>query len=597
MAKGKGKTRLKMKVIGSHRPLWPEKLKAQVSIFQWREHRNFIRLKVFPSLDSFSVFSQSISASTWSNGRLIDPPLPLPLHVLLPWEVVGHIVSFLDNYTIKNLRLTCRLYGTFKLRIDRVFISPNSADIETFYAIVKSEVYRPDIIEVVYDHAFVHFMPSYNGRVYDFEKFGSREINPVWAWFEFEVYDNANEMGRRYGSDVGNRPERIEKAWRARGNHTSMKCANEFLGDLEREQDGNIEGENDATAFRWALRLFPALRTITVTPATHGFLYTPLYETPLIRQIPLGMNYPLPRGWPTRRSNNPALSAAPWEEEKYVWYGLNMVTKILVEEKQHHHVSELLIDAHTLHTGLSCRLFEETCEEYSNFQAILQQPGFKKLQLSLHIHGQELPAINWAAFRSRLLRDAIAEASQLEYFSMETNWDMDMVDRSVQAPRLPTFLPIECWEGLQHFRLWNFPLRTADLISTLSQLTGLRCLELGFLDLYEDDNHHDLLNNMRDILRLHERPMRPKVKLAMPIPDPLGKSCANYIRGRAIWLDEQVEQFLYRKGVNLFVPGEDKLTHPMGIVKDAFDPEYKRPYVPRSQNELEYHNPVRFLWG
>lgn len=403
------------------------------------------------------------------------------------------------------------------------------------------------------------------------------------------------EINRRYGSDVGALSKRLRKARRA-GGKLSRNHARRHLIHLGNEQVHNIDTEVDARAFRHALLHFPQVRKITVTPAAHGCPFTPLYETPTIRTIPLGMNYPIPRSWPTRRGDNPVMYAAPWEEEKEIWRGYNVVTKILAEEKQHHRVSELLIDAHYIHTGLSCRLFEHPCEEYFNFQTILQQPNFKKLQLSLHVHGQELPDINWAAFRSTLLRNAIAEASQLEHFSMETNWDMDIVDRRTQPPTLQTFLPIDRWAALQHFRLWNFP-RSANLISTLSQLTGLRSIELGFLDLYEGDNYHDLLNDMRGLLQLHRRPVRPKVRLAIPIPDPNTSSRSNYIRGRAIWLDEEVEGFLYRDGANLFVPGEDNLVHTMGVVKDAFDPEYERPYVPLPRVELPYPNSLRFRRG
>ncbi|PTB37181.1 uncharacterized protein TrAFT101_010915 [Trichoderma asperellum] len=531
-------------------------------------------------------------ANLAGGAESIDSTLYSPL----PWELIQNVVSYLDNRSIKSLRLTCRLFSGLKLRINRVFISPHSVDILAFYAIADSDVYRHDIVEIVYDDAFVRCPADYNDRIYDLAVFQTRFMDPEQVWLQFEVDDNIEEINRRYGTDVKVLSERLGEARRA-GYKFSMEDAMQLLIYLQSEQQHNIGTEADAKAFRCALRHFPALRKITVTPAAHGSPFHPLYETPTIRSIPLGMNYPIPRGWPTRRGNNPVMFATPWEEEKEIWRGYNMVAKILAEEKQHHHVSEFIIDAHYIHTGLNCRLFEQPCEEYSNFQTILQQPNFKKLQLSLHVNGQELPNVDWAAFRNNLLRNAIAEASQLEHFSMETNWDMDILDRRIQPPTLQTFLPIESWTALQHFRLWNFPLRSADLISTLSQLTGLRSLELGFLDLYEDDNYHDLLNDMRGTLRLHERPARPKVRLAIPIPDPCTRSRANYLRGRAIWLDEEVEEFLYRGGDNLFVSGEDNLAWTMGIVRDAFDPEYERPYVPLPRVERSHRNPLRFRRG
>ncbi|KAL6898662.1 hypothetical protein GGI43DRAFT_82938 [Trichoderma evansii] len=514
----------------------------------------------------------------------------------LPWELIQHIVSYLDNLSIKNLRLTCRLFAALKLRINRVFISPHSTDILAFYALASCDTYRHDIVEIVYDAAFVRCPPEFNDRIYDLPVFQTTQMDIEQLWFQFELNANIEEINRRYGSGVGVLSKRLRKIRRA-GRKLSMRHARKHFIHLENEQEHNIDSEDDAKAFRCALLHFPALRKVTITPATHGCPFTPLYETPTIRAIPFGMNYPIPRGWPIRRGDNAVMYAAPWEEEKYIWRGYNMVAKILAQEKQHHRISEFMIDAHYIHTGLSCRLFEQRCQEYSNFRTILQQPNFKKLQLSLHVNGQELPDIDWAAFRNNLLRDALAGASQLEHFNMETNWDMDLVDRRIQPPTLQTFLPIEGWAGLQHFRLWNFPLRSADLISTLSQLTGLRSIELGFLDLYEGDNYHDLLNDMRGTLQLHERPVRPKVRLGIPIPDPNTRSRSDYIRGRAIWLDEEVEGFLYRNGDNLFVPGEDNLVHTMGVVRDAFDPAYERPYVPLPRVEHPQQNILGFRRG
>ncbi|KAM0511261.1 hypothetical protein ACHAPE_010071 [Trichoderma viride] len=503
----------------------------------------------------------------------------------VPWELVEHIVGHLDNRSIKSLRLTCRLFGTLKLRINRVFISPYTTDIQTFYAIAASDVYRPDIVEVVYDDAFVGYLLEDGVSIHTLPASDSMYMSTDLMWLQIELNENEREIRRRFGNNAGVLPKRIRKAQRA-GGKISVEDASQFWLRLEKEQMRNILVAADATAFRYALRHLPALQTITVTPAAHGVPFAPLYETPLIRSIPFGMNYPLPRGWPTRRGGHPIRLTERWEEDKAIWRGLNMVTKILAEEKQHHHVSEFFIDAHYLNTGLICHFFEQKCEEYNNFRTVLQQPNFKKLQLSLLIAGQEKMDMSWPAFRTGLLRAAIAEASQLEHFSMETDWDMI---RAVQPPTLDTFLPIEQWAGLKHFRLWNFPLRSADLVSTLSQLTSLQSLELGFLDLYEQDNYHDLLNEMRDTLRLHERLVRPRVRLGIPIPD-LTHGRLDYLRGRAIWLDEEVESFLYRGGENLFHPGKDTLARVMGVVKDAFDPTYERPYVPFSRLDLHYCN-------
>ncbi|KAK1245478.1 hypothetical protein MKX08_005107 [Trichoderma sp. CBMAI-0020] len=252
---------------------------------------------------------------------------------------------------------------------------------------------------------------------------------------------------------------------------------------------------------------------------------------------------------------------------------------ILAQDRQHHRVSELRIDSHLLQTGLSCRLFEQASREYLEFITYLQHPNMKKLHLSLYVDS------HWTAFRRNLLRNALAKTSQLEHFSLETGMDNtsyepDFNDNHEWPLVLNAFLPVKCWTGLQHFRLWNIPVNSADLISTLSQLPALQSLELGLLFL-QSGTQHELLGNMRDTLRWHERLTHPKVRYAVAIPSGL-------VQGRAIWIDEEVEKFLYAGGENpLENIANDHVCYDMGVMKDAYDPEYDRPYIhPRKRAEL-----------
>lgn len=471
------------------------------------------------------------------------------------------MASYLDNGSVKNLRLTCRLFGALKLRIDRVFITPNTKDIQTLYAIAESDVYRPKVVEVIYDDAWVEN---------PLQDYSSMESLP------FPQTRNFHMSHRLYKTDTGSRFKRRRgQCPEDRSSSSTSKCRMMLMT----EQEDNIARGVDAEALRYALGHFPALQRITVTPATSGLHCAPLYETPANRAASLVTNGPKPVDRASRTRGHGAY-ARPWGEDRKRWRGYNMVTKLLAEEK-HHRVSEFVIDTHFSYKGLNCRLFEQPCDEYHDFKAILQQqPGLKKLQLSLHISGQERQDLDWSAFNNHLLRDALAEASQLEHFSMETDWQTSVMERSVCPPTLQTFLPIERWAGLQHFRLHSFPLRSANLISALSQLTSLQSLELAFLYLCErEDNHHDLLNGMRGTLRLHERPVRPKVRLGVPLhqaqvsapgfhPDSSDLSPSKL----AVWLDREVEAFFYSGGENPFAAGKNALVRAMGVVKDAFDP-------------------------
>ncbi|KAL7972749.1 hypothetical protein HDV63DRAFT_370012 [Trichoderma sp. SZMC 28014] len=169
------------------------------------------------------------------------------------------------------------------------------------------------------------------------------------------------------------------------------------------------------------------------------------------------------------------LQVAPWGNEKSRWRDFNLVTKILAEGR--HNVLEYEIDGHHLGTGLNCRIFDE------DFVSVLRIAGFKTLRLSLFVDGQE--RLGWPALRNGLLREALAEATQVEHVSIATDL-FDHLHSWVQAPPgLERFLPIECWPKLQHFELWNVDVDLAELLSVISQLPdGLLCLQLNSLRFY-----------------------------------------------------------------------------------------------------------------
>lgn len=68
-----------------------------------------------------------------------------------------------------------------------------------------------------------------------------------------------------------------------------------YYQQLIRQQDEILQSGTDITALAYALSRFPSLYRVTVTPAAHGFLFNPLYATPIIREFPIGFNYPIPR--------------------------------------------------------------------------------------------------------------------------------------------------------------------------------------------------------------------------------------------------------------------------------------------------------------
>ena len=70
----------------------------------------------------------------------------------LPNELVSIICGLLPNRDIKNLRLVCSHLGAVaRLRLDRVFLSANPRNVDVFNAIAAHDVFRNQIVEIVWD--------------------------------------------------------------------------------------------------------------------------------------------------------------------------------------------------------------------------------------------------------------------------------------------------------------------------------------------------------------------------------------------------------------------------------------------------------------
>lgn len=509
----------------------------------------------------------------------------------LPRELLYNIVSRLENSDIKSLRLSCKLLASIStLRINRVFLSANPLNVKVFRAIADHEAFRHGVVEIIYDDArlprsiweaeaarkhemLLHGPPTTPSTPWDAEFEETDE-----DWFHTSRRKNLWEIGAHKMHTKG-QWDSLERAEQAES-EMSFEASWTYYQDLVLQQDQVIASGADIEAFRYGLRRFPSLRTVTITPAAHGWLFSPLYKTPMIRAFPFGFNYPLPRGWPARYESEPPLEAAPWvNEENQVWAGqvranwrgFLIVAHALAQERQHHHVSEFLIDSNLLHTGISCRLFEQPCEAYTDIVSILELPGLRHFHLSLNVEGQHYN--EWPAFRSGLLQDALAKAVDLEQFTLATDLDMENLDEE-EPPSLVALIPINCWPKLQHLKLWNLHVKKSELLSFLAQLPQtLQSLELSVLQFLDDADYCDLLYDMCSTLGWRQRQIRPNVKIALP-------RRPRYRDGQTIWLDKEVDGFLYGCGTNPFAgrPTRARVPRGVGVIRDAFLADFEKPW-------------------
>jgi hypothetical protein len=435
----------------------------------------------------------------------------------LPAELVGLIVSYLPNRDIKNLRLTCPTLGQMaQLRLSRVFLSANPLNIEVFRAIADHEDFRHNIVEIIWDDArLIEHAPERRLDLLDGEDWaqwgdGPNSYEGIPWWFEESYEENVKNRGLL---------KRLQET------DPSIHVSWEFYQQLLQQQKTVLESDDDVKAFRYGLQRFPRLKRVMVTPVAHGVLDLPLYETPMIRSFPPFFNYPIPYTWPPYESNSQSsYKVQAWnQEEKMKWRGFCVITDEL-SKMPSHNVSEFVVNTHSLHlTGLSCRVFDQPCEEYTNLVSLLQRPGFSRIDLTLLADGQSSREQSWSSFRSGLLKSALSAASSdLKHFSLQVNvnyekarhfgWPPDHPFDPEDFIPLKTILPTvsEKWKKLQHFGLSGLLVRGDELLSVLADLpTSVRSVELSHLEFLDrnPNAYRDLLVNIRDKLGWGERAM------------------------------------------------------------------------------------------
>lgn len=470
--------------------------------------------------------------------------------VRLPGELFATVTSYLPNCAIKNLRLSCRaLRHKAELRLDRVFLSANPRNVEVLRAVADHETFRQHVVEIIWDDALLvsHIPGRHDHLVRPGENRLPWESAPPAGcpgWYHQACEQNINDLRRVNNSDHPDYVVVKQFMDAQLAPDVSWKRYRELL----RQQDEVLASEADVEALRYGLERFPALARITITPAAHGMLFVPLYETPMIRALLKGFNYPIPRGWPTPERGDQPYYVRNWNEDKTKWRGFSVVVRELANTQKDHGVTELVLDAHYLNTGLNCHVFDGSNEDYDNLVKVLQRPGFSRIDLALLAEGQQYQG--WPSFRNGYLKNALAEATDLQHFSLQSQIDQGQFYEGYDHHFVPlkTLLPVEKWHKLRHFGLSNFLVKQDDLLALLTSLpTSVRSVELGFLLFLDRKNFKDLLDRMRETLDWGSRPVKNR-----PVVTILCVNHSNKLPWRCLWMREAVNDFLYNGAANPF---------------------------------------------
>ncbi|KAH7203302.1 hypothetical protein BKA60DRAFT_656597 [Fusarium oxysporum] len=488
-------------------------------------------------------------------------PAP-PILLQLPQELQNDIYSLLEADDIKKLRVTCSAFHkALPLHFDHVFISANSLNIDVFNAIASHETFRHQVSEIIWDDARLRMGPELEQERQEYEEDGNdpedaAAENVYPFWFKKGRYDYGDSSPYVYPDVYLG----IEESWA-------------YYKGLLDDQRQVLSSNADIEAFKYGLKRFTSLKRVTVTPATHGKLWQPLYRTPMVRAFPPDGNDPYQE-----------IYGAECTAEAYraKWRGFRLVTRALVECEDRT-ITELVIGGNGIQSGLNCRIFDQRSTEYDDFVALLKRPGFR--YLGLHLFTGLLEDNDWVSYKTGLLHDALAQATDLEHFSLRTSMEVShgapqQLVPDVEGHVFPmrTIFPIDHWPHLRYFRISHMLVDLDDFIDLLATLPpSLRSIELIHVALGSpEQGYDDLLRAMRDILDWSSRPAQERPKVHMMV-----SALHDHVQGEGkfVEVDDVVHSYLYENGDNPFEddkyviwPGQG------GVQRDIFNPDYVAPY-------------------
>ncbi|SCO91963.1 uncharacterized protein FRV6_16091 [Fusarium oxysporum] len=483
----------------------------------------------------------------------------------LPIELIGAIFSLLPNRDIKNLRLTCSsLKGSAHLKITRIFISPSPRNVDVLLGVANHDIYRKEIKEIIWDDSPLESIewntgtPCCHDTVDEWSEEDnseddayaepySQESEERYEWYVRwcrvsimhlkSALDVKRMLWRRSRQD-----KQLESTRLGRRSFADYKS-------LLQQQEEVIKIQAHEKAFLYALERFPNLTTIEVTPAAHGQLYMPLYTTPMIRELPYGFPYPIPRGWPC-----PTYNTFPHDVEEKGddwWRSFRFVIKALANMDQRR-ISELVLDNHYLPTGINPFIFTNCDDDYNNLCKIVEKPGFNRLVLSL-ITGwirDDGEYEDWEFYRNGSIRKFLAKASDLEEMVFKTDYNLG--DGSLVEMRdyvsLFDLFPLDAWPKLRHFGLVGMQVTQENIISFLGQLPStVRSIDLSFLAILEGQGTHEgTLTDIRDKLGWRSLPLEKRISIRYLVH---GGPCQGPSPSPSyICLNKEVEEYVYEDG-------------------------------------------------
>lgn len=509
----------------------------------------------------------------------------------LPAELLAAVCEHVSKLDLKRLRLVNkRLAEKVELRIDRVYVSPNRANLECLKRILGHKRYCNQVQEIVWDDAQLEEYPSLEGfgqAIHDDERQLAKDIetrlehvingqeddSPEYQALEYcdlfqdgRLTDIAKGILLQYDDQTSR--DLIARS----AAMMSVEESYAIYQDLYRGQQEIMKKGDDVAALHHALAGFPNLRRVTLTSeAWRPWNNSPIYNTPFFRSLPPGFRKPSvwpwlgprPRPTPSQTAHIDKAMSQDIRRLPTEWRGYSILVSTLVA-MPNPKIEEFIIDTGNECTGLPHQLFAAPNMDFTLTLRMLQHLPLKKLKLAINSHGAA--QMGYTYLTSGLLFSALNAMPYLE--SLDLNTNSHGRRNSPQACWIDptTLFPSPLLKRLKQFALRNTVL-LGNLSELISEMTSVKSITLdniwstsvgGF-----ETSLSSLFHLLRDEFALNGR--KPRFEVILPIRQDGVETSRSWLVG------EEISAFLYDGGECPFPCRQE-----MGWIVDDRDLRYCR---------------------
>jgi hypothetical protein len=337
----------------------------------------------------------------------------------LPAELLAVICDELSRLDIKRLRLANRhLAKNVDLHIDRVYISPNRANLQCLRKIMDHPRYRFQVLEAVWDDAQLDEyldLESFRDAVHADENDHQRRIEELlknlmrsdsddhegYGAFEHDdMFDQAGRLTELAKGILLRHDDQIARDVIARNASVmSIEESYEMYEELYEEELEAIERGYDAAALRHVLANCPKLERIVLTSEVwRPWHFQPVYQTPFYRSLPPGYRKPsvwpwlgyCPHSTPTQAAYRDQIMRSTVLNEKaslpHEFRGYSIIVSALISTPNPR-ISEFIIYTGHEPIGISHQLFATPNADFTNTMTMTRIIPLKRLQLTLNSYG------------------------------------------------------------------------------------------------------------------------------------------------------------------------------------------------------------------